>query len=202
MKTNKIFFGVIPLVAEVILLATLFSTILSNVIAGIGNPNATQISNRTFRNSFPEVLNVRIEEDSVSTTLIPNSTTVSGENASNVINFGNVELKLSLEGYGFTVGDGNAMNCTLGATGNISARQEKHNLIAPSPGDLNIAQANANHTNLTTLPRIKDFNLRRRTNDTVNNSIQQTYWRIYVPEGVAGTCTGNIVFGATTANGA
>jgi len=37
--------------------------------------------------------------------------------------------------------------------------------------------------------------------NVVNDAINSTYWRIYVPLGVAGTCQGNIVFGATVAPG-
>ena len=331
MKSSKNYnsiIGISLLFLEISLLAILFSVTPESVLAGIGTPNGTPLTRLNVGNSFPEVLNVSIEEDIASITLIPNSTkilscvavivdyngesdieainatfyhtptstheaandnndhytnsscnvtnsfgtyngfvddgdhilanctylveyyanpnewycnvtvndssgstssgfgstdiadllsiglpdsiqyglinatTISGENISNVTNFGNVELNLSLEGYGFTEGDGNAMNCTLGATGNISVEHEKYNLTAPNSGTLTLGQVEANYTNLTTIPIIRDFNLTRRTNDTENKAIQQTYWRIYVPTGVAGTCEGFIKFGATTANAA
>ena len=53
-----------------------------------------------------------------------NATEVSGENFSNVSNYGNVKINLSLSGYGFTENDGNAMNCTIGASKNISVELE------------------------------------------------------------------------------
>ena len=130
-----------------------------------------------------------------------NATYASGEQTTNITNYGNIEINLSLEGYGAFPGDGNAMNCTLGAVGNISVEYEKYNLTASNPGTLSLSELEATHTNLTTTAETKKFNLAARTNDTVNKAIKQSYWRIYVPTGVAGTCTGNIIFGATTAAG-
>ena len=57
-----------------------------------------------------------------------NALDVSGENVSNVTNYGNVKVNLSLSGYGFRLNDGNAMNCTIGAIKNISIANEKYNL--------------------------------------------------------------------------
>jgi len=134
---------------------------------------------------------------------IVNATEVSGENISNVTNFGNVMINLSLSGYGFTPGDGRAMNCTIGSTKNISIELEKYNLTNSNPGVIDLAQFVANYTNLTSAPAVKRFNLNYRQNDTSPyiDDTNTTYWRIYVPLGVAGTCQGNIVFGATVAPG-
>lgn len=130
-----------------------------------------------------------------------NATEMSDENITNVTNYGNVKINLSLSGYGFVLGDGYAMNCTSGAIKNISIMHEKYNLTVSNPGVLDISQANANYTNLTTNVVVKRYNLNFRQNDTFNEAINSTYWRIYVPTGVAGTCQGNIVFGATVAPG-
>lgn len=130
-----------------------------------------------------------------------NATEVSEENITNVTNYGNVKINLSLSGYGFRVNDGNAMNCTLGAIKNISINQEKYNLTASNPGVLDLQQLISNYTNLTSAPVVKHYNLDYRKNDTFNEAINASYWRIYVPLGVAGTCQGNIVFGATVAPG-
>ncbi len=130
-----------------------------------------------------------------------NATEVSDENVTNVTNYGNVKVNLSLSGYGFIENDGNAMNCTLGSIKNISIGHEKYNLTAPTLGVLNLTQFNANYTNLTSNPIVKQFDLDFRQNDTFNEAINTTYWRIYVPLGVAGTCQGNIIFGATVAPG-
>jgi len=131
-----------------------------------------------------------------------NATYVSDENITNVTNYGNVPVNLSLNGYGFWPGDGNAMNCTLGANKNISIEYEKYNLTASTSGDLTYSQFIGNYTNLTTNPVIKQFDLDFRKNENVNEAWNYSYWRIYVPLGVAGTCKGNIVFAATQSDGA
>ena len=128
-----------------------------------------------------------------------NATSVSNENITNVTNYGNVDLNLSLSGYAVNVGDGNAMNCTLGTLKNISIEYEKYNLTTSIPGVLTLSEFESNYTNLTESPVVNGFDLDYRQDDSVNNAKNETYWRIYVPEGVAGTCSGNIVFGATTA---
>jgi hypothetical protein len=130
-----------------------------------------------------------------------NATEVSLENLTNVTNYGNVKINLSLSGYGFRLSDGNAMNCTMGAIRNISIMHEKYNLTNSNPGVLDLPQTIANYTNLTSAPVVKRFGLDFRQNDTFNEAINASYWRIYVPLGVAGTCQGNIVFGATVAPG-
>ena len=130
-----------------------------------------------------------------------NATDVSGENLSNITNYGNVKINLSLSGYGFTLNDGNAMNCTSGAIKNISIGLEKYNLTTANPGVMNYTQFNQTYLNLTSAPVVKTYNLNFRQNDTFNEATNTTYWRIYVPTGVAGTCQGNIIFGATVAPG-
>jgi len=130
-----------------------------------------------------------------------NATDISVENMTNITNYGNVAVNLSLEGYGVTVGDGLAMNCTLGSIGTISIEHEKYNLTASNTSVLTLGQADSIYTNLTTNPTIRFFNLTWRSNDSVNDVWKPAYWRMYVPLGVAGNCTGNIIFGATTAAG-
>jgi len=132
-----------------------------------------------------------------------NATYVSDENITNVTNFGNVDLNLSLSGYSVTEGDGWAMNCTLGSVGAISLMYEKYNLTESHPVDLTLSQFEGNYTNLTSSATVKTFGLYQRKNDTDQgvDDVNQTYWRIYVPLGVAGTCNGTILFGATTAAG-
>ncbi len=130
-----------------------------------------------------------------------NATLVSKENVTNVINYGNVKINLSLSGYGFTENDGNAMNCTKGSIKNISIENEKYNLTSNNLDDLDLSQFIGNYTNLTLSPTVKEFNLDYRQNDTFNEAINATYWRIYVPLGVSGECQGNIIFGAVQAPG-
>ncbi len=132
-----------------------------------------------------------------------NATYVSAENATNVTNVGNVDLNLSLSGYGRTEGDGWAMNCTLGSLGGILLGFQKYNLTESHNYGMSLSDFDVNYTNLTSSPTVKTFHLLQRQNDTNQNvdDYNTTYWRIYVPLGVAGTCNGTIIFGATTAVG-
>ena len=130
-----------------------------------------------------------------------NATYVSDENITNMTNYGNVKVNLSLSGYGFWENDGNSMNCTLGSIKNISIEHEKYNLTISHPGDLTFSEFIANYTNLTSAPVTRKYDLDFRHDDAVNEAWNYTYWRIYVPLGVAGTCQGNIIFGAVQADG-
>lgn len=98
-------------------------------------------------------------------------------------------------------GDGLSMNCTLGSVGNISINYERYNLTSSIAGDLSLGDFEANYSNLTSTSVVREFNLNYRQNDAVNEAINSTYWRIYVPTGVAGSCSGNIIFGATQSAG-
>ncbi len=127
-----------------------------------------------------------------------NATYVSNENITNATNYGNVKINLSLSGYAVNEGDGLAMNCTLG-TANISIEYEKFNLTSSIAGALSLSEFEDAYINLTSDVRVNEFNLGHRQNDSVNEATDETYWRIYVPIGAAGTCQGNIVFGAVEA---
>jgi hypothetical protein len=130
---------------------------------------------------------------------VVNATAVSNENSTNVTNVGNVMFNLSFSGYGSSLNDNLAMNCTLGSTKNISAQHEKYNLTASNPGALTFAQADDIYRNLSSSAKINLFNLDYRTNDNTNDVSNETYWRIYVPLGVAGSCQGHVIFGAVQA---
>jgi len=121
---------------------------------------------------------------------------VSDEIVLNVTNYGNVEVNLSLSGYAISEGDGLAMNCTLGSTKNISIEHEKYNLTDSNSSQLTLQQTSGIYNNLTSSEVVRDFGLSPRENDTVNDAINESYWRIYVPVEVGGSCKGNIVFGA------
>jgi len=127
---------------------------------------------------------------------VVNATDMSGENITNVTNVGNVMFNLSFLGYAVSQGDGLAMNCTLGGIKNISIEHEKFNLTESNPGVLTLDGTDGIYENLTTATLVRQFNLDRRTNDDLNDVLNSTYWRIYVPTGVAGSCQGNIIFGA------
>jgi hypothetical protein len=130
-----------------------------------------------------------------------NSTYVSNEVIANVSNAGNVMINLTLQGYAVSVGDGWAMNCTKGNLKNISVMYEKYNLTASTPTVTGLSDFETYYTNLTNASTTKRFNLNFRQNEGSDDAINATYWRIYVPRGVAGSCSGNIIFGAIKANG-
>ncbi len=126
-----------------------------------------------------------------------NSTYVSAEKVANVSNVGNVRIDLNLEGYGISQGDGLAMNCSRGNVGNISVGYEAYNLTeASSFGNVTLTQLTDMYINLTSAPVLEQFDLDYRFNDTINEAWNESYWRIYAPLGVAGTCNGSIIFGA------
>ena len=121
---------------------------------------------------------------------------VGPESQINVTNVGNTRINLSLSGYGSTINDGNAMNCSLGAVQNISIEYKRYNLTQSNTGSLNLSEFQGIYTNLSSDPVIRKFNLNYRQNDITNEAINSTYWRVYVPPGVSGSCSGNVIFGA------
>jgi hypothetical protein len=132
-----------------------------------------------------------------------NATEVSDEKIANVTNFGNVLINLTLEGYGAVRGDNLSMNCTLGFVQNISVHFEKFNLTSSNVSSISFSQMSSIYTNLTGNRSVWRFNQNYRQNDTSAylDETNATYWRIYVPVGVAGTCGGNIIFGAAVQSG-
>jgi len=121
---------------------------------------------------------------------------VSSELVLNVTNYGNVLVNLSLSGYGSSEGDNLSMDCL---SGNITVGFIKYNLTDSVGGTLNYTHFSGNYTNLTSSPYVNEFNINYRQDDTENEAIDETYWRTYVPDAVAGTCSGTIVFGAVEA---
>jgi hypothetical protein len=128
-----------------------------------------------------------------------NVTYVSLERHANVSNAGNVFINLSLDGYAVNRYDNLSMNCSLGQIKNISIMYEKFNLTQANTGIVSLTQFELFYKNLTSKPSIQEFNLRSRIQDSYDDAVNASYWRIYVPIGVGGTCAGNIVFGATKA---
>ena len=156
----------------------------------------TNLSATLYENTTVEELLAVGLPDSINYGTV-NSTYVSDEQVANVTNFGNVELDLQLSGYARTPGDGYAFNCTYGNVQNISVGYEKYNLSASTTGGLSLSEFDNLYTNLTAAPVGEEFNLSFRQNDAANDDAwNSTYWRVYVPLGVAGTCTGNIAVSA------
>ncbi len=127
---------------------------------------------------------------------IVNATEVSNQNITNITNVGNVMFNLSFTGYAHSQGDGLAMNCTLGSIKNISIEHEKYNLTSFNDSVLSFEQFDRIYKNLSSASIVNKFNLDYRTQDGIDDVHNSTYWRIYVPVGVAGSCQGNIIFGA------
>lgn len=170
-----------------------FTVAVNDSLNSIGYGSELQTVNTLLAFELPGTINYGLV----------NATSVSEEIRANVTNFGNVEVNLSLSGYGSEIGDGNAMNCSLGAVKNISIYYEKFNLTDSNTSIVSLSELEDLYENLTTTVEVKDFGLLHRQNDTAPyiDDTNTTYWRIYVPEGVAGNCSGNIVFGATQATG-
>ena len=80
---------------------------------------------------------------------------------------------------------------------NISIEHTKYNMTGSNPGAITLAQAETLYTNLTSSPIIKELNMNPRQNDEVNEAKNDTYWRVYVPQGPAFSCQGHIVLGAS-----
>ncbi|MBR9704691.1 hypothetical protein GOV12_04715 [Candidatus Pacearchaeota archaeon] len=127
-----------------------------------------------------------------------NSGSVSDEISVNITNYGNIKMNLSLRGFYESFNDGMAMNCS---TGNISVGYEKYNLTSSNDSDLDIGQFEGIYSNLTSDSVIRDFNLNYRQEDSFNDAINTTYWRIYLPVGTLGPCNGSIQFGAILGTG-
>ncbi len=174
--------------------ATWNATILVTDNASLTDSNSTLISISTLLAlGLPNSINYGIV----------NATSVSAQQIANVTNFGNTRFNLTLSGYGVLAGDNLSMNCTLGSNKNISVNYEKYNITASNTSSLNLTQFESIYLNLTSSSVAKTFNLPQRQNDTAAyiDETNATYWRIYVPKGVAGSCSGNIVFGAVQTAG-
>jgi hypothetical protein len=135
---------------------------------------------------------------------IVNATAVSSEKIANITNFGNVPFNVSLRGYAVSMWDNLSMNCTLGTIKNISINYEKYNMTNSISGDLTLPQFEGNYTNLTSaslVTRKMNIPYREYDGEPYTDDTNSTYWRMYVPLGVAGSCQGKIVFGAVQSTG-
>jgi hypothetical protein len=120
-------------------------------------------------------------------------TTNAAEPVINVTNSGNVNINLSVDGFGVTDGDGLAMRCTVG---NISLNNLRYNVS----NDQNFALSMWNLTDSKLLSGIPAYIVNRRVDDgdTLKlNSTNPTYWKLQVPVGSSGgLCNGTVTFSA------
>jgi hypothetical protein len=117
----------------------------------------------------------------------------------NLSNFGNININLSIDGWGGdneTEGQNLSMICRRAGSGenlaNISIEHEKYSI--------NPNTALSNMTNLSsTQTFIMNLTLRQRQNDSTQifgYDKNATYWRIYIPLATTGFCNGTIRFTA------
>jgi len=119
---------------------------------------------------------------------------VSSNVIANVTNVGNRNINLTLYGYNNTVSDGLAMGCEQG---NISYVNQRWSLIDEVWDDMTILDNDVPQV----VPTLTIF----QRNNTLEETINQTNWKLYVEQGPGGTpfgvCTGQIIFGAILATG-
>lgn len=125
---------------------------------------------------------------------IVNILAVSSEQIIEIENLGNVPIDIALSAYASTPGDNLAMNCTSGLNKTIGLENERYNLTSSTPEAINLSKFQNNYKNVSNSSIIENINLNYRHNDSLSEAISPTYWRIYVPIGIAGTCAGNIIF--------
>ena len=120
-------------------------------------------------------------------------TETSSEIIHNVTNVGNINLNITLRGYGGSnesIGINHSMMCDFG---NISVGQQKYAL-----GSENIGKTVfVNMTILRNQTDVTNFTLYHKVNDnSVGDERNSTIWRLQVPLSVGGICNGTIIFGA------
>jgi len=120
-----------------------------------------------------------------------NATEVSNEQVMDIENTGNVEIDLNLYAYAQNYSDGIAMNCSKGIK-NISLEYERYNITKSNNGSMNLSEFQSKYKAVSSNEVLEEINLDYRKNDSVTEAINPLYWRLYVPEGVAGACQGNL----------
>lgn len=103
-----------------------------------------------------------------------------------ITNFGNVNINVSVLGYGATQGDGLGFVCTQGT--NISVQYQRFTSNASADWATKIPLNASNQDVHLTLPR---------QTDDVTPVTGDTYWQLYVPPNPFGVCTGTVRFTAT-----
>lgn len=122
-------------------------------------------------------------------------TETSAEIVHNVTNAGNINLNLSLRGYGGdneTLGQNVTMICDLG---NITFGNQRYMVGSDRNGT-----AFADMKNLTNQTVITNSTFPARTDDAAFGfDRNSTFWKLQIPLSVGGLCNGTIIFGAVDA---
>ncbi len=148
------------------------------------NATASDVKSNTVEPLFAIELNTTVIDYGE---LEPGQSTAS-DSPVEVKNTGNMDINLSVEGYGAIDGDNLAMVCDLG---NISIEEEKYDI---TPG-----QAISSMYNLSDNPLpagIPGLTIIQNQDDN-GNSTNSTYWKLHVPTGAGrGFCNGTVIFEA------
>lgn len=106
-----------------------------------------------------------------------------------IINLGNMEINMTLMGYGFTAGDNLSMVCPKN---NIPSGFERYSLIS----GINYNDM----VNLTGDPNyIINLSINQRQDEfEAINERNTTYWKMMIPVVETGNCNGSIIFAGTT----
>jgi uncharacterized membrane protein len=120
-------------------------------------------------------------------------TEISAAIVRNITNVGNINLNLTLRGFGgendSVTNDNYTMICTYG---NITFGNHRYVVGSNVTFD--------NMVNLTNQTVDTNFTLPQRTNDSnYGQDRNQTFWRLQIPLTVGGLCNGTIIFGAIEA---
>jgi hypothetical protein len=115
-------------------------------------------------------------------------TDTSLEISANITNFGNVDINVSVLGYGAVEGDGYGLMCERG--GNIGVEHQRFSSITTLWEDKRPLAATNQDMGLTIL----------QATDLTAPTTWQTFWQLYVPPNPQGECTGTLRFTATTSS--
>ena len=105
-----------------------------------------------------------------------------------ITNFGNVDINVSVLGYGLTEGDGYGLMCERGD--NIGVEHQRFSSTTSAWEDKTPLAATNQDMGLTIL----------QANDTSAPTTWLTFWQLYVPPNPQGECTGTLRFTATTSS--
>ena len=109
----------------------------------------------------------------------------------NVSNFGNLDINVTVQGYGRNINDGWAMVCNNSiSTTNISIHDQAYYYTNATWLQM---------TNMTSgIQLVPNLTIPKRTDPTLS-SFNNTYWQLWLDpnENPFGVCTGNVIFAAT-----
>ena len=103
-----------------------------------------------------------------------------------ITNFGNVNINVSVLGYGATEGDGFGLICEQGS--NITVENQRFGIDSGDDWDLKVPLSSTNQDMSITL---------LQPTDLTAPVIRETFWQLYVPPNPFGLCTGTVRFTAT-----